>query len=409
VAIEPEEISSGGGRQAYALSAGIAPMEILMAAGVPRRREGGVAAIMYNLGREMEGLGHHVTYLFYEDLIEASESVGRFRDLRFAIRLARHVRKNPGKYSVVNFHAPVGFVYGVLRRFFPSDRYPPYVMTLHGLEERRIHVMRREVKKGRAWHYSVPNRLWHRAYHRPRFYLSIKTADGAHCYSRDVWTILQLKYNLDSDKVAYIPNGVEERFFIEREYVGRTPVRLLYAGTWLDQRGIFYLREALHALNKKFRDWRFSIAGPGVPEEELKAFFGEPLREQILVIPGVPAERMPQLYADHDIFVFPSLVEGLPSVLMEAMASGMPAITTETCGMADVVEDGWNGLSIPPADAEALEAALLKLCQCVDLRQRLGRAGRDAMRKLTWKKSAGKLERVFASALQNAGMTEKRP
>jgi glycosyltransferase involved in cell wall biosynthesis len=382
-------------------------MKVLMAAGVPKRREGGAAAIMYNLGREIEALGHQVTYLCYEDLLTESEMKGRFRDLRFAMRLARHVRKNRTNYSLVNFHAPSGFAYGAIRKLMPFKNAPAYVMTLHGLEERRIHVMSREEKKGRALNFSFKNRVWHRLYHLPRFYISIKTADRAHCYSRDVWTILQLKYNLDSEKVVYIPNGVEERFFIRRDYAERRPTRLLYAGSWLDQRGVFYLRDALNALNAQFRDWTLTIAGPGVTENELKAFFGESLREQISVLPIVPADQMPQLYTEHDIFVFPSLVEGLPSVLLEAMASGMPAVTTETCGMSDVVEDGFNGLLIPPADVGALEEALLRICRCQDLRRRLGIAAQETMRRYTWKKSGLKFERLLASALPNhSGMNQ---
>lgn len=378
-------------------------MQILMAAGVPRRREGGVAAIIYNLGRELECLGHHVSYLFYEDLMTAPEIAGRFRDLRFAVRLERHVRKSPGKYSVVNFHAPVGFVYGVSRKLFRSNGSPLYVMTLHGLEERRIHVMSREVKKGRAWHFSPANRAWHRMYIQPRYFLSIKTADSAHCYSRDVWTLLQLKYNLDSEKVAYIPNGVEERFFSQHEYAERKPVRLLYAGTWLDQRGIFYLRDALDGLDSRFPDWTLTIAGAGMSAEVLKAFFGQAIADKILVTPVVPADEMPQLYRDHDIFVFPSLMEGLPSVLLEAMASGMPAITAETCGMVDVISDGWNGLLVPPANARELEEAILRLCDSSELRRQLGLAGQDSMRRYTWQKSGRRLEHLFISTVKCTG------
>jgi glycosyltransferase involved in cell wall biosynthesis len=378
-------------------------MTVLMAAGVPRRQEGGVSAIIHNLGRELEWLGHRVSYLFYEDLMTASECAGRFRDLRFAVRLARHVRKDPERYSVVNFHAPVGFVYGVSRKLFPSRGTAPYVMTLHGLEERRIHVMSREAKKGRAWHFSFSNRLWHRLYHRPRYYFSIKTADRAHCYSRDVSTLLQLKYNLDSENVAYIPNGVEDRFFIQRDYPQRKPIRMLYAGTWLDQRGIFYLRDALNGMNAKFPDWMLTIAGSGVTAGVLKSFFGQEVADKIYVSPVVPADQMPQLYREHDIFVFPSLMEGLPSVLLEAMASGMPAITTETCGMVDVIQDACNGLLVPPANAEALEEAILRLCRCPELRLQLGSAAQESMRRYKWADSAKKLERVFVSSLRNAG------
>jgi glycosyltransferase involved in cell wall biosynthesis len=240
-----------------------------MSAGVPRRHEGGVAAIVYNFGRELESRGHRVEYLFYEDLLSEAEMKGRFRDLRFSLRVARHIRKNRDRYSVVNLHAPIGFVYGLSRWIFPSSGYPPYVMTLHGLVERFVCVMGREDEKGKAWHFSLKNRLWYRIYHRPRFVLAIKTLDRAHCYSRDVWTMLQLKYNLDSDKVAYIPNGVEKRFFISRENHDRKPLRLLYAGTWLDQRGIFYLRDALNGLNKRFKDWTLTIVGAGFPAVEL--------------------------------------------------------------------------------------------------------------------------------------------
>jgi glycosyltransferase involved in cell wall biosynthesis len=384
-------------------------VNILMSAGVPRRHEGGVAAIVYNFGRELESRGHRVEYLFYEDLLSEAEMKGRFRDLRFSLRVARHIRKNRDRYSVVNLHAPIGFVYGLSRWIFPSSGYPPYVMTLHGLVERFVRVMAREDEKGKAWHFSLKNRLWYRIYHRPRFVLAIKTLDRAHCYSRDVWTMLQLKYNLDSDKVAYIPNGVEKRFFISRKKHDREPLRLLYAGTWLDQRGIFYLRDALNGLNTRFKDWTLTIVGAGIPAVELESFFGAGLREQIIILPIVPAKDMQHVYGEYDIFVFPSLMEGLPSVILESMAAGMAVITTETCGMADVVEDGFNGLLIPPANAEAIEDAILRLAQSPSLRQQLGQAAQESMKRLTWEKSAEKLEKVFEVSLRNgSGMKTTR-
>jgi glycosyltransferase involved in cell wall biosynthesis len=380
-----------------------------MSAGVPRRHEGGVAAIVYNFGRELESRGHRVEYLFYEDLLSEAEMKGRFRDLRFSLRVARHIRKNRDRYSVVNLHAPIGFVYGLSRWIFPSSGCPPYVMTLHGLVERFVRVMAREDEKGKAWHFSLKNRLWYRIYHRPRFVLAIKTLDRAHCYSRDVWTMLQLKYNLDSDKVAYIPNGVEKRFFISRKKHDREPLRLLYAGTWLDQRGIFYLRDALNGLNTRFKDWTLTIVGAGIPAVELESFFGAGLREQIIILPIVPAKDMQHVYGEYDIFVFPSLMEGLPSVILESMAAGMAVITTETCGMADVVEDGFNGLLIPPANAEAIEDAILRLAQSPSLRQQLGQAAQESMKRLTWEKSAEKLEKVFEVSLRNgSGMKTTR-
>ena len=83
------------------------PMNILMASGVPRRREGGVAAIIYNLGRELEALGHRVTYVFQEDLVEREKILPRFVELVFSLRLAKYIAKRRSEFSIVNLHAPV--------------------------------------------------------------------------------------------------------------------------------------------------------------------------------------------------------------------------------------------------------------------------------------------------------------
>src|SRR5450432_1884579 len=91
------------------------PLNILIGTGVPNRREGGVAAVIYNLGGELEKLGHQVTYVFLDDLVAPGTVSQRFIELVFAARLSRYIKKNPGKFSVVNLHAPAGVVYGLWR------------------------------------------------------------------------------------------------------------------------------------------------------------------------------------------------------------------------------------------------------------------------------------------------------
>lgn len=382
------------------------PMRILMSAGVPRRREGGVAAIIYNLGRELKKRGNSVTYIFQEDLFGEESNSTRFNELTFAHRLNRYIANNREKFSIVNLHAPTGFLYGVRRRWLGSRNDPPYVMTLHGLEERRVHVMSREARKGRAWNFSFRNRLWHRFYTFPLFRWSIRTADGAHAYSRDVWNMLQLEYNFDPHRVAYIPNGVAPQFFLSRRYDSAGPLKLLYAGTWLDQRGIFYLRDALEALAPRLPGLTMTFAGCGCAPEIIKDFFGTKLASTIVVSPVVPSTQMQELFAAHDVFLFPSLMEGLPSVLLEAMASGMPVITAETCGMPDVVEHGFNGLLVPPADAGAIQDAVLRLAACADLRQRLGQAAQRTMARYTWERSALMLESLFRHVIDEGRTLE---
>ena len=85
------------------------------------------------------------------------------------------------------------------------------------------------------------------------------------------------------------------------------------------------------------------------------------------------------------------------------MASGMPVITTETCGMPDVVEDGHNGLLVPPGDGAAIEGAVLRLAGSADLRRRLGEAAQQTMKRYTWKRSADALETLFRHILETEG------
>jgi glycosyltransferase involved in cell wall biosynthesis len=382
-------------------------LDILMAAGVPKRREGGVATIVHNLGRELEQRGHRVTYVFLDDLVQPDSVSPRFSELIFSVRLAKYIAAHRNKFSLLNLHAPAGLIYGLKRKWLGKSG-PPYVMTLHGLEERRVDVMTREAKKGRAWNFGWKNRTWHRLYHFPRFRWAIRTADGAHAYSRDVWNLLQLKYRLPPERVAYIPNGVERRFFAPSRRHGRgEKLRLLYAGTWLDQRGIFYIRDAMLRLVPRIPGMTLTIAGPATPAEEVMRFFGPKLSAHVEVKPVIAAGSMQELYTEHDIFVFPSLMEGLPSVLLEAMASGMPVITAETCGMPDMVQDGFNGLLVPPADAVALENAIARLAESEELRERLGFAAQESMKRYEWSSAAQKLEELFFRVVR-AGEASKQ-
>jgi len=380
-------------------------MRILIAAHVPNRREGGVAGIVYGAGQGLEQFGHRVEYLFAGDLPCRPSVPKRFEDLEFAVELARFIARNADRYDVANIHAPNACVWGPLRRLLPRMRNsgPAYVMTLHGLEERRVYALSPEASKGRVSHFSFKNRLWHRFYHVPRFYLSIKTSDHAVCYGRDVWTILELKYGLSPRDVSYIPNGVDERFFIRRQHSQSSALRLLYAGTWLEQRGIFYLREALRSLSTQLPGIRLTIAGCGSAEELIKSFFDPALRPLLDVRAIVPSEQMPALLDQHDVFIFPSLMEGTPLAIQEAMAAGLAIVTTETCGMVDLVEDGFNGLLVPPADSSALAKAVLTLAGNPDLRAQLGQAAQETMRRFTWARTAAKTEAACASAMRRNG------
>lgn len=383
-------------------------MRILIAAPVAKEREGGVSNVVHNTAEGLRTLGHEVTCLFREDVLAGSTTASRFETVYFALRLARELARNRSKFDVVNIHAPGGCAYGLLRRLRPSAHLPPYVMLLHGTEERRNHAMLREARKGRAWNFRLKNRLWQRAYHMPLYRWSITTADQAIVINRETWSMLQLKYNREVDRVWYVPNGVETRFFCRREYRDGPGLRLLFAGTWLDHKGVYYLRDAFEALAQLMPAMRFTIACCRLDASRVKSWFSPVTREKVEVLPFVPAIEMPALYAQHDIFLLPSLMEGLPIVLLEAMATGMPVITTETCGMMDIVENQYNGLLVKPADTAGIVAAVRKIAESRELRERLGRAAQETMKRHTWGRVAKDLESVFSLATAEASNTGTR-
>ena len=85
---------------------------------------------------------------------------------------------------------------------------------------------------------------------------------------------------------------------------------------------------------------------------------------------------MHEILAEADIACLPSYREGLPKALLEAMAVGLPCVTTDVPGCRSVVSDGDNGLLVPVRDVAALATALAKLIGDPGLRQRMGRRGR---------------------------------
>ncbi len=373
-------------------------MRILIAIGVPRQREAGAAAVALNHAHQLRKRGHEVDCWFLEDVLDRPALPKRLEALIFSVRAARRILRERSNYDVVNLHAPWGCVYGTLRSTLRPSGAPPYVLTMQGSEERFTHAMKAEHRKGRARNFGWKNRMWHRLYHQTMYDVAIRTADYGAVANREAQICAELKYGKSAGRIRYVPNGVEEQFFSEREYASKSPTRLLYVGTWLDRKGVYYLADAFNELARGAANIHLTAAGCGSAAEAVKNYFAPEIRNQVRVVPFVTRDQMPGIYAEHDIFVFPSLVEGMPLTLLEAMAAGMPVVTTESNGMADVVEDGVNGLVVRPADAPELAEAVRQLVASPTLRERLGRTGQETMRRYTWEKVVEKLERILLEA-----------
>jgi glycosyltransferase involved in cell wall biosynthesis len=160
------------------------------------------------------------------------------------------------------------------------------------------------------------------------------------------------------------------------EFRGDGPLLGFVAGL-RDQKGLPDLLEALTIVADEGKPLRFVIVGNGPLRDEIAARVGAPpLAGSTLLL---SFEDSPYPYLDGlDAFVLPSLWEGLPMAVLEAMASGLPVVATAVNGTPEAVEDGVTGYLVPPGDPVALAARLRAVAGDAELRREMGEAARRA-------------------------------
>ena len=160
------------------------------------------------------------------------------------------------------------------------------------------------------------------------------------------------------------------------------PLTVAYLGALFRPKGFIELLRAAALLREGGEDLRFVFAGAWVSdaerEEALELVAREGL-ESVVSFPGVVSgEAKLAFLREADIFVFPGIqAEGLPLVILEAMAAGLPVVSTPVGAVPDAVLEGETGLIVPSGDASALADAIRTLAGDAALRERMGRAGRE--------------------------------
>lgn len=191
--------------------------------------------------------------------------------------------------------------------------------------------------------------------------------------------------------IGVIPNGVNVATFHpateKAEHHG--PVRLIFVGRVVFQKGLDVLFRALAALPTEL-DWELEIIGDGDARPALTLEAAQLGIAPRITFSGwqdraIIAER----YRAADLFVFPSRDEGMPNVVLEAMASGLPIVATAIAGSEELVREGENGHLVPTENAPALTDALARLIAQPETCRAMGRASRERIeREYTWARVA---------------------
>jgi glycosyltransferase involved in cell wall biosynthesis len=141
-------------------------------------------------------------------------------------------------------------------------------------------------------------------------------------------------------------------------------------------KGQRYLVDAAHLVVQEVPDARFIILGDGELREHLEKQVREHHLEKHVLLPGFRTDVLGCIKG-FDVFAMSSVTEGLGTSLLDAMACGRAIVATHAGGIPEIVEDGVNGLLVPPRDARALAEAIGRELKDPDLREQLGKAGFD--------------------------------
>jgi len=192
----------------------------------------------------------------------------------------------------------------------------------------------------------------------------------------------------------------QDEFYYRDDTCQKDPVRILFVGFVRPGKGLKYLIEALSLL-KTSRQVQLAIVGDTEEYSAEKARVKKRIDELGLadkVSWQGYARFGPELFNQlrrSDIFVLPTLSEGTPRVLVEARAFGVPVISTRVGGIPSSIQDGKDGILVPPRDSKALAIAIDKVIEDGDFRRKLISNGYAAAKRLSLEEFIGKLVEVF--------------
>jgi glycosyltransferase involved in cell wall biosynthesis len=221
------------------------------------------------------------------------------------------------------------------------------------------------------------------------------------------------------ENVVVIPNGVDTQFFkptidvkeIKTKYDLEGKLSILFVGQLTKIKGVEHLVKAANAIINDFghRDVVFVLVGPltfGTLEkpvdmgEMLSYIRAHDIERNVLFTGHLPLDEVRMLYVAADIFVLPSLAEGDPLVVVEAMAAGKPIVGTKVGGIPHKIRDGWNGFLIDPANEQQLIEKIEYLIKNPEERKRMGVNSRKrAEEEFDWSSIAQRLSSVYLSEL----------
>ncbi len=201
-------------------------------------------------------------------------------------------------------------------------------------------------------------------------------------------------------RIYVVPNGVElDRFRPVDNKQKIEDLKLLTVGRLSVSKRIELLISAVELIRKQFPNATLKIAGGGGLENQLRQLIKDKGMENCITMLGiVPAEEMPGLYRESDIFVSASLQEGMSNAMLEAMASGIPIVTTRCEGMEELIAD--NGIVVEKAAVEPIAREIANLAGNEERYHRMCAAARKKAELFSWNNVANQYIAIYHSIIE---------
>ena len=199
-------------------------------------------------------------------------------------------------------------------------------------------------------------------------------------------------------KIQVISNGVDlERFRPLENKPQKDKIRILGIGRLISRKGFHFLIEALPQVVKEAKfPLEVEIVGSGQEEESLKNLAQQlGVRDILNFVGQLPYEGLLSKYQQADIFVLPSLSEGMPCVMLEAMACGLPVVASDIGGNEELVYPGQNGYLFSAGHSQGLAESLIKIINHPALRKKMGQESLRIIQDYDWSKITEKYIAIY--------------
>jgi glycosyltransferase involved in cell wall biosynthesis len=373
-------------------------MRILLASFIQNASWSGMGKWTHSIADSLSQRGHEPILWFAEDFptIEAS---GRFSVMLFPIALARRISRIRHEVDAVVIHEPSGAIYGLLR--WVRRSLPPMVVMSHGVESKVFSDMLRASTRQLA---TIPtlSRVKVPLFRLSQSDLAIRMADHVICLSKSDCDYVTSRLRRSPSSVSQMVNGVDLLPSFSAQNRSKNQ-KVLFVGGWLDRKGRRALPEIWTRVRASCSDASLTLVGVGIAEETVLSEFYHRDRESVNLISHVTQRaQMQRIYNSHGILLVPSIAEGSPLTLLEAMAAGLPAVATRVGGIPDIATHQTNALLYDALEPEEGASLIISLILNPEFAAKLGNAARIRASQLTWDGAANTLLAAIESARAGA-------